>query len=82
MTADRQHEILLAFVTAFAGLDVRTLDPRAAFDRLAGSVPDLAPGELAGVADLAREISSELRSLGHRVEREREHERRRNGQGR
>ncbi len=79
MTEDRQHAILIAFATVFAGIDVRQIEPQAAFDRLAGQVPDLTPGELSAVADLAKTVSSEMRSLSHRVERERENERRRSG---
>jgi hypothetical protein len=80
MSTDREHRILVAFVTTFAGIDVRLLDPQSAFEQLASQVPDLAPGELAAAADLARAGSSEMWSLGHRIERQREHERRRNGQ--
>ncbi len=77
--SDRAHEILRAFLRSFEGVDARQIQPQEAFERLAGQVPDLAPGELSAVADLARTIASELRSLGHRIERQRENERRRSG---
>ncbi len=81
-STDRPHAIVTAFINTFAGRSVREADPLPAFQQLARQLPNLDAGELAEAADLAKALSSELRSLGHRVLRAEDHERRRRAAGR
>lgn len=66
-SAERSLAILAAAIATFAGRNIRQCDALTAFRELAEHVPGLEPGELAGAADEAKQLASDLRSLGHRA---------------
>jgi hypothetical protein len=57
---------LAAFVSLFGNRAVRQ-EPVAAFRKLREHVGDLEPGDIAVGADLAKQISSEMRATAHRL---------------
>jgi hypothetical protein len=72
------HHILNTVLAAYAGRSIRDVDAMSVFGELGARVPGLKPDDIAGAADLAKLISSELRSVAWRLQTAAENDRRKN----
>jgi hypothetical protein len=65
--SDNALAVVVAWTKVYATASARRVDPNATFEKLQERLPDLTLSDLLAGADVAKAISTELRSLGHRL---------------